>query len=40
MVFVGNKCDLEDRREVTTEEGSKLAVEYTKQGILTCFIEA
>ncbi|RKP37154.1 ras family-domain-containing protein [Dimargaris cristalligena] len=28
LVIVGNKCDLEDQREVTTEEGRQLATEY------------
>ena len=27
-IIVGNKCDLEDNREVTTEEGKALAESY------------
>ena len=28
MVIVGNKCDLEDMRELTTEDGKSLATKY------------
>jgi len=28
MVLVGNKCDLETEREVSTEQGKKLAIEW------------
>ena len=28
MVLVGNKCDLENEREVSTEQGKKLAIEW------------
>ncbi len=27
-VLVGNKCDLETEREVSTEQGKKLAIEW------------
>jgi GTPase KRas protein len=29
MILVGNKCDLEDQREVKREEGSKIAREFS-----------
>lgn len=28
MVLVGNKCDIEDQRQVSTEEGRNLAQDY------------
>ena len=31
MILVGNKCDLEERREVTYEEGKELADKYGMQ---------
>eukprot|EP01110_Echinostelium_bisporum_P012116 TRINITY_DN6366_c0_g1_i2.p1 TRINITY_DN6366_c0_g1~~TRINITY_DN6366_c0_g1_i2.p1 ORF type:complete len:182 (-),score=40.57 TRINITY_DN6366_c0_g1_i2:143-652(-) len=37
IVLVGNKCDLEDQREVTTQEGKDLAKSY---GPTTIFCEA
>ncbi len=45
IVLVGNKCDWAlgsprgASRKVEVEEGRHLAAEYTKQGILTSFIE-
>jgi len=36
MVLVGNKCDLEDQRQVSIEEGRKLAQDYGNIPFIEC----
>ena len=38
-VLVGNKCDLEDQRQVQTAEGEQLTEEWCKEAKYTKFFE-
>jgi len=39
LVLIGNKCDLEDKRQVTKAEGENLAQEWKKDGVSISFFE-
>lgn len=50
IILIGNKCDLEDMRQVSTEEGQRFAKQNgisffetsakTGDDVVTCFTEA